>query len=165
MIIKLKGETSLNKLPQIIKEVVTDITARAGIEGASFKVKDAELGLVFKVGKEMQYLTVVHDEVAEIFQVNVQLDSKGNIEKRVDNEEETFLDDYSRAVAKGLENPTNEPIESAYKDSELKLIKEETAGDLTEKIYEVIDSPENERVLRYYRNMVLVGETGYTTKR
>lgn len=165
MIIKLKGETSLNKLPQIIKEVTADITARAGIEGANFKVKDAELGLVFKVGEELKYLTVEHDGLAEIFQVNVQLDDRGNIARKVDNEENSFVDEYSRAVSKGLDSQINKPIESSYSDEELIQEKEESVEDLTERLYRVKDSSEDERVLRYYRNGILVGEMGYMQKK
>ena len=126
MILKFKGETSLNKLPKLIKEVTADIQQRAGIPETQFKIKDAELGLIFKVGEEMHYLNVEHEGVPEIFKVAVELDEKGNIKKAVDNEKESFMDDYSKARAKGVADEIGRTeIESVYNDSDLDFHREE----------------------------------------
>lgn len=162
MIAKLNGEVSLSKLPEVVKEVVKDIQERAGLPALKFKVKDAQLGLVFKVGDEMHYLTVEHDGLSEIFQVQVQLDEKGNIKKAVDNEESTFIDGYSRAVAQGLESPAVEEIESVYNIADLEEVSKEDAGDLVAIQYSHKET--KERVVQYFRNDVLVGEMGYKEK-
>lgn len=162
MIIKFNGETTLNKLPKLIKEIVEDVQAKAGIETAKVKVKDAQLGLVFSVGEEMHYMTVTHDGVTEIFQTNVKLDDKGNIERLVDNEESSFLDDYSRAVAMGQGSPKYEPIESIYNDEDLELIETENGGDIVGNTY--TNKATGEQVVRYYKDNILIGEMGYRTK-
>lgn len=162
MIIKFNGETSLSKLPELIKEITKDIQERAGIPASKFKVKDAQVGLVFKVGNEMKYMAVEHDGVAEIFQVNVQLDEKGNIKKTVDNEEESFVDEYSKAVAKGLESPVVEEIESVYDSEELVEVARDDAGDLVAIYFEHIETKET--VVQYFRNGILVAEMGYKDK-
>lgn len=160
MIIKFKGETSLNKLPKLIKEVTTDIQQRAGIPETQFKIKAAEIGLVFKVGEEMHYLNVEHEGVPEIFKVAVELDEKGNIKKAVDNENKSFMDDYSRARAKGeADSIGRKEIKSVYKDSDLEFQREENGGDLVCKYY--LHKETGELVERFYRDGVLVGEAGY----
>lgn len=162
MIIKLHGETSLNKLPKILKEVITDIQKRANIEETKFSVKDAELGILFTVNGEKMMLSSEIDGVIEPFKVHVELDAKGNVVKKKDNEEESLLDDYSRAIAKGLESPTTEEIESVFNDEDLIQEHEESGGDLVAKYYKNIAT--GEHVIRYYRNGILVGETGYKKK-
>lgn len=162
MIIKLHGETSLNKLPKILKEVITDIQKRSNIEETKFNVKDAEMGILFNVNGEKMMLSSEIDGVIEPFKVHVELDAKGNIVRKKDNDTESFLDDYSRAIAKGLESPTTEPIESVFNDEDLVLEHEESGGDLVAKHYKNTATEEN--VVRYYRNGVLVGETGYKKK-
>lgn len=163
MIVKFKGETSLNKLPKLIKEVTADIQQRAGIPETQFKVKDAELGLVFKVGEEMHYLNVEHEGVPEIFKVAVELDEKGNIKKAVDNEKESFMDDYTRARAKGVADEIGRTeIESVYNDSDLDFHREEDGGDLICKYYK--HKQTGELVERFYRDGILVGEAGYKVK-
>ena len=163
MIVKLHGETSLNKLPKIIKEVVADVQQRAGIPDSKFTIKDVELGILFNVEGEKNYLSVTHEGVAEPFKVHVKLDKKGNVDMSVDNEKESFLDDYSRAVAKGQQSPAgNEPIESIFDDADLEEVHEENGGDLVAKYYE--HKKEDLFVVRYFRNGVLVGESGYKKK-
>jgi hypothetical protein len=163
MILKFKGETSLNKLPKLIKEVTADIQQRAGIPETQFKIKDAELGLIFKVGEEMHYLNVEHEGVPEIFKVAVELDEKGNIKKAVDNEKESFMDDYSKARAKGVADEIGRTeIESVYNDSDLDFHREENGGDLVCKYYK--HKQTGELVERFYRDGVLVGEAGYKVK-
>ena len=162
MIIKFNGETSLNKLSESIKEVVSDIQERAGLDASKIKIKDAQIGVLFKVGSEMNYLSVEHDGQREIFQVNVQLDEKGNIKKKVDNEEESFVDDYTKAISKGLESPATKEIESVFNDEELEKVAEEHGGDLVAIYYK--HKVTGEQVIRYFRNGVLVGEMGYKAK-
>lgn len=160
MIIKLHGETSLSKLPKIIKEVVTNIQERAGIDASKFTVKDAEVGILFNVEGTKSMISVEHDGVAETFQVHVKLDSKGNVEAEVDNEKESFLDDYTRAVAKGEQPVVGvNPIESVFNDADLEEVGVENGGDIVAKYYD--HKKEDLRVVRYYRNDVLVGEAGY----
>ena len=135
MIIKLHGETSIKNLPNIIKDLITDIQVRAGIDPASsITLKDVEL------------------------------DEAGNIKGKKDNEEESFLDEYSRAVALGLESPTTEEIESVYTDDDLAEVSFEVGGDL-KAIHYKHKTEEGLFVVRYYRNGVLVGETGYGEKK
>lgn len=163
MIMKLHGETSLNKLPKIIKEVVADVQARAGIPDAKFTVKDVEVGILFNVEGEKNFLSVTHKGVAEPFKVHVKLDQKGNVDMTVDNEKESFLDDFSRAVAKGEDSPAgHEPIESVFEDADLEEVHEEDGGDLVAKYYQ--HKKEDLLVVRYFRNGVLVGESGYKKK-
>lgn len=162
MIIKLHGETSLNKLPKILKEVITDIQNRAGIEESKFNIKDLEVGILFNVNGEKMFLSVQHEGVKETFTVHVELDGKGNIKSNKDNENESFLDDYSKAVSKGLANPVTKEIESVYNDEDLIEESRIDAGDLVEITYTEIFT--GEKVQRYYRNGVLVGEIGYKNK-
>lgn len=158
MIIKLYGETSLNKLPKILREVITDIQGRAGIEESKFTLKDLEVGILFNVNGEKMMLSSEIEGIVEPFKVFVELDEKGNIKNKKDNEEETFQDDYTRAIAKGLENPLNKEIDSVYNDKDLEFDFEEVGGDLVAKYYTVKET--GDKVVRYYRSGVLVGEIG-----
>lgn len=163
MIVKLHGETSLDKLSNILKEVISDIQNRAGIEESKFTIKDAEIGILFNVNGEKMFLSVEHEGLKETFNVHVELDEKGNIKNKKDNEEESFADDYSRAVAKGLENPVTEEIESSYKDEFLVEEERTDVGDLVSiKYTEVITG---ETVYRYYRNGILIGEIGFKKRK
>lgn len=159
MIIKLHGETSLNKLPKILKEVISDIQNRAGIEESKFTIKDAEIGILFNVNGEKMFLSVEHEGIKETFNVHVELDEKGNIKNKKDNEAETFADDYSRAIAKGFDATITEEIESSYKDEFLVEEERTDAGDLVEIKYKEIIT--GETVFRYYRNGILIGEIGF----
>ena len=158
MIIKINGETTVNKLPNIIKEVAGTIQERMGADH-KIKIKNAEIGVVAMVEGEPMYFKVEHDGIEEILTINVQLDKKGNILKTVDNEKESFLDDYSKAVAKGIDCIKNEPIESVYNMEDLQLEHVEDGGDIQGRYY--VHKVTNERVIQYYRNGVLVGELGY----
>lgn len=160
MIIKIHGETSVNKLPTIIRDITADIQNRAGLEGKKFNLKDAEIGVLFNVNGEKMMLSSEVDGVIEPFVVHVELDEKGNVKRTKDNEEESFLDDYSRAIAKGLESPTIQEIMSVYNDEDLDCFDSESGGDLV--AYHYKHRIEKDlKVIRYYRNGVLVGETGY----
>ena len=111
----------------------------------------------------MHYLNVEHEGVPEIFKVAVELDEKGNIKKAVDNEKESFMDDYSRARAKGVADSIGRTeIESVYNDSDLDFHREENGGDLVCKYYK--HKQTGELVERFYRDGVLVGEAGYKVK-
>lgn len=159
MIIKLHGETSLNKLGKIIKEVAEDIQARAGLESAKFKVRDCEIGISFIVDGESKSINVEHDGLKEMFKVHVKLDEKGNIDFTKDNEEESFLDGYTQSVLKDGEPVGTEEIESVFFDDELEFLEEENGGDLVAKYYK--DLKEDLLVIRYYRNGILVGESAF----
>lgn len=165
MIIKLHGETSIKNLPNIIKDLITDIQVRAGIDPASsITLKDVELGVLFNINGEKMLLSVEHGGVKETFTIHVELDEAGNIKGKKDNEEESFLDEYSKAVALGLESPTTEEIESVYNDDDLAEVSFEVGGDL-KAIHYKHKTEEGLFVVRYYRNGVLVGETGYGEKK
>lgn len=155
MKIKIEGNQSINKLGANIKNIVKDIQERAGAENLPFKIESAEITLVFMVNGEAQYLTVNHEGVNEIFTVACEVDKRGNVIKAVDNESRSFLDDYTRAVAKGevKEYPV---IESCYKDEELDKQAETDGGDMKEVAY--IHRPTGATVLRYYKNGELIGE-------
>ena len=164
MIIKLHGETTVEKLSVLLTEIITDIKARTGLDAAfNFNIKDAEVGVLFNVNGEKMGLVVEHEGVEETFTVHVELDENGNIKRAKDNEEESFLDEYSRAISKGLESPTTEEIESVYADEDLAEIWVEQGGDL-KAIHYKHKNEEGLFVARYFRNGVLVGETGYKNK-
>lgn len=163
MIIKLHGETTMNKLPKVLKEVIEDIQSRAGIEQSEFTLKDAELGVLFNVNGEKMMLSSEIDGTVEPFMVHVELDAKGNIKVKKDNEEESFLDEYSKAIAKGLESPTTKEIESVFNDEDLIEYDSESGGDLVA-IHYKHKIEKDLSVIRYYRNGILVGETGYKKK-
>lgn len=164
MIIKFNGETSINKLGRLIQEVAEIIQEKAGLEkGTKIKVKDCQIGVLFEVNGEMNYLNVEHEGIKEIFQVNVELDKKGNIVKAVDNEEESFQDNYTRSVLKGLKSPAVGEIESVFNDEDLEFVSEINGGDLVEKTYN--HKVTKEVVIRYYRNGILIGELGFKPKK
>lgn len=156
MIIKFNGTMDIEQLKTNIETVVGDIIRRAGLEGHNIAIKDAQLGVLFNVDTNPQYLTVEHEGVPEIFEVNVKLNDAGEIDRAVDNEKESFHDDYTRAVAKGEEAPVTEEIESVFNDDELEEVEVVDAGDLKEVHYNLKDTEDS--VVRYYRNGLLVGE-------
>lgn len=156
MIIKFNGTMTVEQLGKNIETVVADIIERAGIESKEIKIKDAQVGTLFTADTNPQYLVVTHGDVAEIFEVNVKLNTEGEIDRTVDNEKDSFIDDYTRAVAKGEESPITEAIESVFSDEELEQTEVIDAGDLQEIHYKLKDT--QDEVIRYYRNNVLVGE-------
>jgi hypothetical protein len=160
MKIILDGKTTLTKLPKILKEIITEVQAKAGVESAPVKLDKAELVFTFMVNGEPQYVTVNHDGVPELFTVAVRLDEKGNIERAVNNENETFLDEYTRAMAKG-ETKEYEVIQSSYKDEELETVRVNDGGDIQEIIYRHIET--GNTVVRYIKNGDLVGELAFET--
>lgn len=160
MKIILDGKTTLTKLPKILKEIITEVQAKAGVESAPVKLDKAELVFTFMVNGEPQYVTVNHDGVPELFTVAVKLDENGNIERAVNNENETFLDEYTRAMAKG-ETKEYEVIQSSYKDEELETVRVNDGGDIQEIIYRHIET--GNTVVRYIKNGDLVGELGFET--
>lgn len=160
MKIILDGKTTLTKLPKILKEIITEVQAKAGVESAPVKLDKAELVFTFMVNGEPQYVTVNHDGVPELFTVAVKLDEKGNIERAVNNENETFLDEYTRAMAKG-ETKEYEVIQSSYKDEELETVRVNDGGDIQEIIYRHIET--SNTVVRYIKNGDLVGELAFET--
>lgn len=161
MIIKFIGETSLNKLPKIVKEITADIQSRAGIEGSKFTVKDVELGLLFNVNGEKMMLSSEVDGVVEPFKIYVELDEKGNVKAKKDNENESFMDEYSKAISRGEEKEYAE-IESEFEDSDLEEVEVIEAFDMKEVKYRIKGS--DEMAVRYYKNGLLVGEYAYKQK-
>lgn len=162
MIIKFHGETSPNKLQKMIKEIVSDIQTRAEIEESKFTLKDVEVGILFNVNGEKMMLSSEIDGVKEPFKVHVQLDEKGNIKAKKDNENESFADEYEKAVARGFASPDYSEIKSVFLDVDLEFIDEVKAGDMTAKHYR--HRITRESVVRYYKNGILVGEMGYKEK-
>ena len=152
MKIILDGKTTLTKLPKILKEIITEVQAKAGVESAPVKLDKAELVFTFMVNGEPQYVTVNHDGVPELFTVAVKLDENGNIERAVNNENETFLDEYTKEY---------EVIQSSYKDEELETVRVNDGGDIQEIIYRHIET--GNTVVRYIKNGDLVGELGFET--
>lgn len=161
MKIILDGKTTITKLPKLLKEIIKEVQNKVGVEKAPVKIEKAEIVATFKVNGEPQYVTVVHDDLPELFTVAVKLDDNGNIEKSVDNEKETFLDDYSRAVAKG-ELTNYEEIQPSFKDEELEEIRTNDGGDIKESLFRHIET--GNTVVRYYKNDKLVGEAGFETE-
>ena len=161
MILKFKGETSISKMSSIIKEVVTDIQGKASLEGASFKIKDAEVGIIFNVNGSMNGIQVQHDGVDELFKVVVELDDKGNIKKSIDNSQKSFMDEYTRAVAKG-EEKSYKTMKSVYDNEDLDLVDVEDGGDIKKKTFKQIST--GDMVIRYYKDGKLVGEFGCGNK-
>lgn len=162
MIIKFHGETSPNKLQKMIKEIISDIQTRAELEESKYTLKDVEIGVLFTVNGEKMMLSSEVDGVKEPFKVHVQLDEKGNIKTKKDNENESFADDYEKAVARGFASPDYSEIKSIFKDADLDFKKEVKAGDMTAKHY--THKITRESVVRYYKKGVLVGELGYKEK-
>lgn len=160
MKIILDGKTTLTKLPKILKEIIAEVQAKTGIGNAPVKLERAELNITFKVNGEEQYLTVNHDGIPELFTVAVKLDDKGNIEKAVHNENESFLDEHTRAMAKG-EIKEYEEIETSFDDEFLEEVRVNDGGDIQEIIYR--HTMTGGMVVRYYKNGKLVGEAGLET--
>lgn len=159
MIIKFNGTMNTEQLVKNIEGIVSDIIERAGIESKDIKITDARVGVLFTADTNPQYLVVTHDDVPEIFEVNVKLNDAGEIDRTVDNEKESFHDDYTRAVANGEESPITEEIESVFDDEDLEQTEVIDAGDLQEVHYKLKDlDGTQDTVIRYYRNGVLVGE-------
>lgn len=156
MIIKFNGSMDLAQLKTNIETIVDDIIRRAGLEGRNIAIKDAQVGILFNTDDTPQYLTVTHDGVPEIFEVNVKLNDEGEIDRTLDNEKESFHDDYTRAVANGETSPIVEEIESVFNDEDLEQVDSIDAGDLKEVHYNVKDT--DDVVVRYYRDDLLVGE-------
>lgn len=160
MKIILDGKTTLTKLPKILKEVITEVQEKTGAGNAPVKVEKAEIVFTFMVDGEPQFVTVNHDGVAELFTVAVKLDEKGNIERAVNNEHESFLDEYTRAMAKG-EVKEYEIIQPTFNDEELEVVRVNDGGDIQEVIYKHI--PTGDTVVRYIKNGDLVGELAFET--
>lgn len=160
MIIKFNGEISLEQLPKMVEMVVNNIIEKADLKYKNYTIKDAELGIVFDVEGEKRFLTVEHDGIVETFKTIVELGEDGDVKRSKDNEEESFLDDYSRAIAKGEPSPTTKEIESVFNDEDLEFLSSESGGDLVAYIYRHLKE-EGLFVMRYFRNNILVGETGY----
>lgn len=139
-----------------IETLVNEVLVRAGMEAKDFAIRDAQVGVLFNVDEEPQYLTVVHDGQPEIFTVNVKLDDNGEIDRTLDNEKESLNDEYTKAVNRGEESPITKEIESVFNDADLEEDKVVDAGDLKEIHYKLKGS--DDAVVRYYRNDTLVGE-------
>lgn len=156
MIIKFNGTMSHEQLARHMAEIINHTLDK--LEGVDdTKLRDVQVGVLFTVGGEDQYLTVKHDGLDEIYNVLVKLDENGEIERSKDNKEETFLDDYTRAVAKGEEFKVD-PIESNYDNEELIKIAELDGGDLVETHYIFKDNCPSDVLVQYHREGVLVGE-------
>lgn len=160
MIIKFSGECTQLQLNQHINTIVTDVVMRAGLELSAVKIKDAQVGVVMFIGGEPKYLQVEPAGVPEIFQVYVKLDENGEIEGApVDNQDKTFLDDYTLAISKGETYNFNDPIESEYDAENLELVNTVDGGDLVETYYNIKEGPyAGDLVVQYRRNHVLVAE-------
>lgn len=160
MKIILDGKTTINKLPTILRDVVTDIKEKAGVPDAPVKIERAEIVFTAMINGEPQYFTVDHEGLKELFTVAVKLDEKGNIIKAVNNENESFLDEYTRAMAKG-ETKEYKVIESIFKDEELETVRVNDGGDIQEIIYR--HKEKGDTVVRYFKNGDLVGEVAFET--
>lgn len=157
MIVKFRGTQNLFHFVKNLDGIILDIQERAGLQEQPFKLRDVQLGIVFGEEGNEQYLTVEHDGVSEVFQIQVALNEKGEIDLQKDNQNETFLDDYSRAVSKGEASPVTEEIKSVFDDAELMETERINCGDIEEVHY---TTPNGTHVIRYYRNGVLVAEQG-----
>lgn len=156
MIIKFVGEQTTEQMMENLTKVVSEVLVKVGIEGVPFKVKTVEMGLVFDVEGEQQFLTVAHEGVEEIFQINVQLDEEGEIKKSVNNEEQSFQDDFTRSVMKGEEFKVGEPIESEYNEADLIELDRVDGGDIVE--VRSRHKETDEIIYQYFYNGELVGE-------
>lgn len=148
MILKFKGETSINKLKKHIADVVANICEQGGLSPDKITVKDAEVGILFEVDGVKNGLQVKHNNIDELFTVVVQLDEKGNIKASEDNSKKTFIDEYTQTIAKGLvkEYPT---IESKFKDQDLQYSRKEVVDDIITKEYLIKNS--DDILIRYYK--------------
>ena len=151
MIIKTNGATTVPQLENIVKEVVGKVEDQLGQKVEHIRLKDAEIGVLLTVNGEEQYLTVTHDDFEEIFTTFIQLDERGEIARAKDNEEESFLDDYTRSLAKGEKPLTYEKIESIYNDEDLTYVAEVGTEELRECRYL---NKEGQTVIRYYQEGV-----------
>ena len=156
MIIKFNGNMNEEQFVKHVETLVKDVLSRAEMKLSEYSIRDAQVGVIFNVGDEPQYLTVEHDGTPEIFTINVKLDKNGEIERTVDNEEQSFHDEFTKAVNRGEESPINKEIESVFNDDDLEKLHTVDAGDLQEVQYKLKGT--DDKVVRYYRNGVLVGE-------
>lgn len=159
MIIKFHGEQSLHKFQGNLKEIVESVLNTSKLQAYPFKLRDMEVGIVFHVGDEAKMLTVEHDGLTEPFTLHIKLDEKGNIIDKADNEEESFLDDYTKAKAKNEEyiSKLTEPIKSKFLDIDLKYLDTVDGGDVQIVKYE--HRKTKQIIERYYRDKKLVAET------
>lgn len=157
MIIKFKGGSqTLKQLEENINKVVYAIIERAGLEeGTGIKLRDVQVGVTLNIDGEDKYVTVDHEGVTAIFEVHVGLDEEGNIEVAKDNEVESFMDDYSRSVANGVEKEYD-VIESIYDMNDLKEVATLDGGDMVEKTFTHVK--DDSTIIQYYKNGNLVGE-------
>lgn len=160
MIIKFHGSQTMTQFIENMGTVVKDITERAGlsVKENDIKLKDVQIGVTFNVDGQERFLEVCHDGITELFTVNVKLTEAGEIDLTKDNEEETFLDDYTRAIAKGEEKEYT-AIESVYNQEELQLVDSVDGGDIVENIYK--HEKTGDTVVQFYKNSELVGEFAY----
>lgn len=164
MIIKFNGSQTLSDFVDNIHYVVSDIIERSGLSDSvkdTFKLKDMEVGVTLNVEGKEQFLEVTHGGMSEVFKINVKLKKDGTIDFSKDNENESFLDDYTRSLAIG-EEKVYEEINSVYNDENLKFINKTDGGDIVECVYK--DILTNDTVIRYYKENVLVGEFAYNTE-
>ena len=160
MIIKFNGTMSHEQLARHMATIINDVLVKlegSNVEVTDTKLRDLQVGVLFTVNGVDQYLTVNHDGLDEPFSVLVKLDENGEIERSKDNKEESFLDDYTKAVAKGEEFRVD-PIESNYNNEELIKIAEVDGGDLIETHYVFKEACLHDVLVQYHREGVLVGE-------
>lgn len=158
MIIKFHGEQSLHKFQGNLKEIIENVLDTNKLQAYPFKLRDIEVGVVFHVGDEAKMLTVEHDGLTEPFTLHIKLDEKGNIVDKADNEEKSFLDDYSKAKAKNEEYipKLTQPIKSKFLDIDLKYLSTVDGGDV--QIVKYQHRKSKKIIERYYRNKKLVAE-------
>lgn len=164
MIIKFNGSQTLSDFTTNVYYIVADIVDRAGLSESltnEFKLKDVEVGVTLNVEGKEQFLEVTHDGLSEVFKVNVKLKNDGTIDFRKDNENVSFLDDYTRSLSRGDEK-VYEEITSVYEDENLKFINKTDGGDIIECVY--TDITTNDTVIRYYKNNILIGEFAYNSE-
>lgn len=163
MIVKFMGQQTTDQLFDNINTIMNDITSRTKLSSSGFKLRTVELGFVFNVDGEDKFLTVNHDGIEEIFQINVQLEQDGTIKKAKDNEDESFQDDFTRSVMRGEDFMVDCPvIESEYNADDLIELDRLDGGDTIEVRYK--HKQTNEIIYQYFFNNVLVGEMAVTNK-
>lgn len=161
MRIETLGTIAVSKTNTVIKEIVADIMERANIpQNTKFKVKDLSCNISFMVDGVENGLTVTHNGNQEMFTVMAKIDSKGNVEKAVNNEKESFIDDYTKSVITGEEKEYKEFIKSEYDAKDLVFVNELCVEDKKEVVYK--HEGLNTYVLQYFVGDKLVGEC--TTK-
>lgn len=157
MRIETVGTIAASKPNAVIKEVVNDIMERANIsKDTKYKIKDLSCNIAFMVDGVEQALTVEHQGHPEMFTVMVKLDKKGNVEKAVNNEKQSFIDDYTRSVLNGEEKSYTEFIKSEYDAKDLEFLSELCVEDKKEIVLRHKET--NQLVLQYYVGDKLVGE-------